>query len=73
MGSDGLNRLSAGFRVGGFSHFGFCSCGWRTTSFSDSVELFRRSFKFWASAVAAAGSIVLPIKPVAVVAYCLSL
>ena len=56
-----LNRLSVDFRFGSFSYFSFRSCGWRTTSFSDSVELFRRSFKFWASVVAASGSVILSI------------
>ena len=41
-----FDRLSAGFQVGSLSYFGFYHCGWCTTSSSDPVERFHRSFKF---------------------------
>ena len=55
-----LNRLLVGFRVGGFSHFGFCCCGLSV------VKVSRFDFstcKSWASAVAAFESFHLPIRP----------
>ena len=41
-----FNQLSAGFQVGSLSYFGFRRCRWCTTSSSDPVEQFHRSFKF---------------------------